>query len=69
VESMAIGLVTLCRGYLFVFFAVFKKYLELFRRDVMWRERKVGHKVRLCRTHGPERGKCISTQLRGSATR
>jgi hypothetical protein len=28
----------------------------------MWRERKGGHKVRLCGTHGPERGTCISTQ-------
>jgi len=39
-----------------VYFFVFEKYLELFGRDIMWREKNGGHKVQLCGIHRPARG-------------
>jgi len=68
---MAIGLVWLHFVVVILLFVLlfFEKYLNLFRRDVMWRERKDGYKMWLYETHGPERGMCISTQLCRSATR
>jgi len=52
-----------------VYSFVFEQYLKLFRRDIMWWERKDWHKVQLCGEHGPERGMSIFTQLSGSAGR
>lgn len=44
----------------------FEKYLEPFRRDVLWRERQGWHKVWLCGAHGPESRTCRSAWLSGS---
>lgn len=63
---MAIGnLVTLCWGVddKCIYSVVFEKYLELFRRDVMWRVRKSQHKMQLCGVHGPQRGTCSFAQI------
>lgn len=59
-------LVTLRRGVneTWVYSFVFENYRKLFRRDVMWRERNSRNKVRLCGTHGPEKGVCVSIQMR-----